>query len=147
MYKVIQLTNNAVGAVAAGSLIPLGAITRRYGCKGTNYPTFEVSTSGADTITITEEGYYRITYNGSLTGAAAGDLIVNLLSNNVEVISAMQTSTANGVNNISLSYIVRVLPNCSAVANNTPVTLQLQLDADSVELAGGISNIIIEKER
>lgn len=147
MYKVIQLTNQAVGAVAAGSLLPLGTITRRYGCKGTNVPTFEVSTSGADTITITEEGYYRITYNASLTGAAAGDLIVNLLTNGVKVVSSMQTSTANGVNNISLSYIVRVLPNCFAVANNSPVTIQLQLDAESVALVGGMSNIIIEKER
>ena len=147
MYKVIQLTNQAVGAVAAGNLIPLGIITRRYGCKGTNVPTFEVSTSGADTITITEEGYYRITYNGSLTGAAAGDLIVNLLNNGVEAVSSMQTSTANGVNNISLSYIVRVLPNCFAVANNSPVTIQIQLDSESVALVGGMSNIIIEKER
>ena len=55
-YKAIQLTNNAIPAVAAGGLIPLGRITRRVNanarCSGLD--TFMVGTSVADTITITE---------------------------------------------------------------------------------------------
>lgn len=149
MYKVIQLTNPSVGAVDAGALIPLGAITRRYGCRcDNNCSVFEVSTTGSNTIIINEEGYYHLTYTCSLVAGAAGDVVLDLLINNIEVITVSQTATAaDDVENITLNYVIRVLPNCNACVNNTPAIVQIRLDETSVALTGGTSNIVIEKSR
>lgn len=147
MYKVIQLTNNVIGAVEPNALLPLGAITRRYGCRcDNNSNVFEVTTTGANSIIINEEGYYHLTYTGNLTAGAIGEIILNLLVNNIEVLSIAQTATAVGdTENVSITYVLRVLPNCSACINNSPATVQVQLDETSVALTGGSSNIIIEK--
>lgn len=148
MYKVIQLTNPVVGAVEPAALVPLGAITRRYGCRcNDNNNVFEISTTDSNTVTINEEGYYRLTYTGSLVAGAAGLITLNLLVNGVEVLSVSQTAAAGDTENITFSYIIRVLPNCNACVNNSPAIVQLQLDADSVALTGGTSNLIIEKTR
>lgn len=149
MYKVIQLTDQTVGAVAPGALMPLGNITRRYGCTcNRGGQTFEVSTSGSDTITIFEDGYYHLTYVGSLTAGAVGEIILNLLINGAEIISSAETVTAVGdTANITIHYVIRVLPNCCSVVVNNPAIVQIQLDADSVALTGGTSNIVIEKVR
>lgn len=147
MYKVIQLTNQVIGAVAAGELLPLGAITRRYGCRAnSNSSVFEVSTTGSNTVTLLEEGYYHLTFNGSLTAAAVGDIVLNLLINNVEIISATGSTAAVGdFANISLSYVIRVLPSCNCVSN--PAVIQIGVDDTSVALTGGVGNLIIEKVR
>lgn len=149
MYKVIQLTNPVVGAVEPAALVPLGAITRRYGCRcNDNCNVFEISTTGSNTVTINEEGYYDFTYTGSLVAGAAGLVRLNLLVNGVEVLSMSQTAAAAGDTvNITIPYVIRVLPNCNACVNNSPAIVQLQLDADSVALTGGTSNLIIEKTR
>ena len=147
MYKVIQLTDTAVGAVEPNAFLPLGAITRRYGCRcNDNCNTFEVTTTGSNTIIINEEGYYRLIYTGSLTAGAVGDIILDLLVNGIEVLSVAQTATAVGdTENITLSFVLRVLPNCASVINNSPAIVQIRLDETSVALTGGTSNIIIEK--
>lgn len=149
MYRVIQLTNHSVGAVTAGSFLPLGNITRRYGCnENERCSVFEVSTTGSNTITINESGYYHLTYTGSLVAGAAGDIVLDLLVNGIEVFTVSQTATAVGdVENITLNYVVRVLPNCSACVNNTPAIVQIRLDETSVALTGGTSNIVVEKFR
>lgn len=148
MYKVIQLTNQAVGAVEPGALLPLGNITRRYGCRASNgCAPFEVSTSGSNTVTLNEDGYYHIDYVGSLTVGAAGAVLVDLLVNGVEVFSVAETATAaDDIVNLKLSYVVRVLPSCCALANS-PAIVQLRLDTESVAVTAGTSNIIIEKEK
>lgn len=141
--RLLQLTNTAVGAVAVDTLLPLGAITRKYCCGTQGQNTFAVSTTGANTITINDTGYYRITYVGSLT-TGAGTLVLNLLANGVAVETVTQTVVA-GTNNVVLDYIVRVLPNCASVPNNAPLTIQVENDATSVAITGGTSNIIVEK--
>ena len=142
-YQFIQLTDNTVGAVATDALLPLGNITRRYGNGSCCAATFEVSTSGSDTITINDSGYYKVSYVGSLIPAAAGELILTLTANGVAVTSVSDTVAAAGdVTNISLEYIVRVFPNCNAI-NNMPVILQIV--NSGVALTGGTSNLIVEK--
>lgn len=144
-YQFIQLTDNTVGAVATDALLPLGNVTRRYanncGCED----TFIVSTSGSDTVTITESGFYKVSYTGSLIPAAAGALTLNLTANGITVNTVSDTVAAAGdITNISLEYIIRVLPNCCSTINN-PVILQI-VNA-GVALTGGTSNLIIEKVR
>ena len=52
-YRVLQLTNSAVGAVAVDGYIPFGTITRKICCGRGDVRTFEVTTSNANTITYT----------------------------------------------------------------------------------------------
>ena len=67
-YRMIQMTNNAIPAVAANELLPLGTVTRRVCPRSCGCQTFELSYTGADTVTINEAGYYRVAY--TLSGAA-----------------------------------------------------------------------------
>lgn len=144
-YQFIQLTDRAVGAVATGALLPLGVVTRKYSNGGCNPSTFVVSTSGNDTITINEAGFYKVSYTGSLVGGAAGLITLTLTANGIDVISVSESDIAAGdTTNISLEYIIRVFPNCSSI-NNMPVILQIL--NEGVALTGGTSNIIVEKIR
>lgn len=144
-YRVLQLTNPAVGAVATGALLPLGAVTRKLcctnGCSSTT--TFNISTTGTNTITLNETGYYRITLNTTLVAGAVGLVTLSLLQDGVVVETVSQTATAVGDSeNITLTYVVRVYPNC-AVMMNSPS--QIQVSNTGVALTGGTSNIIVEK--
>ena len=144
-YQFIQLTDNTVGAVATDALLPLGVVTRRYGNGSCCANTFVVSTSGSDTITINESGYYKLSYTGSLSPEAAGEITFTLTANGISVVSVSDTvAAADDVTNISLEYIIRVFPNCSAI-NNIPVIVQIV--NEGVALTGGTSNLIVEKIR
>lgn len=143
-YRVLQLTNTAVGAVAADTLMPLGAVTRRICCSGNSgTPTFAISTSGTDTITLNKTGYYRVSYVGSLVAGTAGAVSLALVANGTPIYTVSETATAVGDTvNISLEYMVRVLPNCASVLN---APLNIQIENTGVALTGGTSNILIEK--
>lgn len=141
-YKLIQLTNKNVPEVAINGLLPLGNITRRVDCKS-DCPTFTVSTSGADTVTLSSAGYYRITYSLTALATAADALNVTLLANGSSVYSVSETPAAAGDSvNLSLIYTVRVFPQCDNVANNNPMTIQFQT---SGAITSGTSNLIIER--
>lgn len=144
-YRVLQLTNTNIGAVAADTALPLGTITRKLCCgnvQGTN--TFAIGTSGANFVQLNRTGYYKVTYTLSAVAAAAGAVTVELTQNGTTVATATQTATAAGdTANIALSFVVRVFPNCSSVAVNNPLTLQLT--NTGAALTGGVSNFIVEK--
>lgn len=140
-YRVLQLTNTSIGAVEADVLLPLGTTTRRGGTKGE--PIFSISTSGTDTVSLNKTGYYKISYVGSLVAGAAGVVSVALLSNGTPIYTISETAAAAGDTvNISLEYMVRVLPNCASVLN---APLNIQLENTGVALTGGTSNTLIEK--
>lgn len=141
-YQFIQLTDISVGAVAVDALLPLGNVTRKNADGTRCQDTFLVTTSGSDTVTITESGWYKISYVGSLVAEDAGLVTLNLVSNNVVVNTVSETAAAGDTVNISLEYIVRVFPSCRATSN-MPVALQI-INA-GVALTGGTSNLIIEK--
>lgn len=81
-------------------------------------------------------GLYLVTLNADLTPTAAGDIGLQLVRNGVAVPGAEATVTAatGDTYNIGFTTLVRVLPSCCVVNNNT--TLQVQATA-----AGTISNI------
>lgn len=142
-YKVIQLTNNNVGAVAADEYMPLGIVTRKIS-NGRSCPTpFNVTYSGSDTLELTECGYYRITYNASLVAEASGLVTLNLMAGGESVYSVSATATADGTVNLTLPYEVRVFTNCPSTPVNCPLLLQVQLETTGV--TGGTSNLIAEK--
>ena len=136
--KILQLTNLAIGAVAVDTLLPLGTVTRRFGCGNTRQSAFAVSTANANTITINEPGYYYINYSASLSASGAGDVILNLLVNGETVLTKTETASAVGFVDITVPYIVRVLP-C------VPVTIQVENDEGSVAITTGTSNVTVTK--
>lgn len=143
-YRVLQLTNPSIGAVALDGFFPLGNITRRIqeNCGGCS--TFNVTTSLADTVYLNEVGNYNITYNASLVASAIGIVSVALVVNGVEVYEAMSSAAAVGdVVNLTLPYQIRVCPNCASAPNNSPATVQVRLTGATISSAQ--SNMLIER--
>ena len=144
MYKVLQLTNNAIGGVTAESYMPLGNITRRISSGNTTCGTFNVSTTGANTVTLNEPGNYRISYSGSLTASAAGEITISLITNGTNVYSVTSTAAAaEDVVNLTLPYEVRVCPNTCCNPTNCPMTIQFELTG--TDITAGTSNVLIER--
>lgn len=143
-YKVIQLTNTNLGAVAVNEMLPFGKVTRKLNCKNYDSIPFTIETSGANVVIVNECGYYKITYNASLLTSNDGLYTLNLLVNGVNVYSVSETAsaTANYVN-LTLPYEIRVLPNQLQNQNSVPVDIQVQLQGTAI--TGGTSNILIEK--
>lgn len=137
MYRVLQLTNTNIGAVAEGGLLPLGTITRRVNRHDCGQKaTFGSTTTLTDTIIINEAGNYRVTYNGSLTADAAGTLDITLVQNADDVYTSSATAPAGTPTNITLIYEIRVLP-------DAPVNIQFKLGG--VALTDGVANALIER--
>ena len=143
-YRMIQLTNKNIQAVAANALMPLGIITRRV-CPRTNCcQTFEVTTSGADTVNITEQGYYRVTYNVSAISAAAGLVSFSLNVGGTSVYIGSATAAAVGDTvNVTISFMVRAFGNCASLPVNLP--LAIQVENIGAALTSAVSNIMIER--
>lgn len=141
--RLIQLTNATVGAVATATLLPVGIMTRRIMRSSDCEPTFLVATSANNSVYIQEEGFYKITYVGYLTAAAAGNIVVQLQINGVTQQTATVTATAAGTFPVILTFVTRVLPNCCSNSTNTPVLVQL--NNNGVALTGGTSNLLIER--
>lgn len=145
-YRVLQLTNKAVGAVSVNDYMPFGIITRRISC-GTGCGcdnTFTVTTTGANIVYLNEPGYYRITYSATLLADAIGVVSNALIANGVSVDTVGESASAVGDSvNLTIVYMVRVLPNCDSVPNNAPMSIQIQ--NTGVAVTGGTSNLLIER--
>lgn len=140
--RLLQLTNNTIGAVAANARIPLGVITRRIMRDTKCQPTFEVTTNANNALYITEPGMYRITYTGSLVVGAAGTITLNLLYNGAIANTVSVTAAAAGTYSVNLNFVVRILGNCCSGQQNLPALIQL--DNVGVALTGGSGNLVIE---
>lgn len=140
--KMIQMTNKNIGVVAINGFIPFGNITRRVDC-GNCCSAFTVSSSNTDTITINEEGYYRITYSITDLATAVGLNTITLVVNGVDTYTVGETVAAAGdAINLTFDYVVRVFKRCDNVATNNPMTIQVRAD-DAITSA--TANIIVER--
>lgn len=144
-YRLLQLTNAAIGPIPAATLLPVGIMTRRIVQEDACQNTFDVTTSVNNAIYINETGFYKITYTGYLTAAAAGDIIVELRINGVTMATATVTATAAGTVPVVFTFVTRVLSNCCGNVQNAPALVQLYNADTSVALSGGRSNLIIER--
>lgn len=143
-YRMIQLTNKNIQAVAANALMPLGSITRRVCPRMNCCQTFEVTTSGADTVNITEQGYYRVTYNVSAIPAAAGLVSFSLNVGGTSVYTGSATAAAAGDTvNITIPFMVRAFGNCASLPANLP--LAIQVENTGAALTSAVSDILIER--
>lgn len=141
-YRIIELQNDNIGAVADGSLMPFGRITRRISTTTGSGIPFEISTSGADTIQLTSKGYYKVMYSASVTPAAAGTITFTLLANGEPLYSVSDEVTTAREVNLTLIKSVRVFANCASCSTNCP--MQIQIRISGVALASGTSNIIVD---
>lgn len=140
--KILQMTNNNIGVVEINGFIPFGTITRRVDCGNCN-SAFTVSSSNTDTITINEEGYYKITYSITDVATAVGLNTLTLVVNGVDTYTVGETvATAGDAINLTLEYVVRVFKRCDDIATNNPMTIQVRAD-DAITSA--TANIIVEK--
>lgn len=146
-YKLIQLTNKQITGTAANTYIPLGLVTRKINSTACDIPTFTVGSSLADTVTINEPGYYKITYNSTLSPAAAGAVGVTLISNQDPIYSVSETAAAaDDLVNLTLVYVIRVCPNCCSAPLNCPVNIQIQLgDTALSATTASVGNLVIER--
>lgn len=136
------MTNKNIGVVAINGLIPFGTVTRRIDCSNCN-SAFTISSSNTDTITINEEGYYKITYSITDLATAVGLNSITLVINGVDTYTVGETvAVAGDAINLTLPYVVRVFRRCDNVATNNPMTIQVRAD-DAITSA--TANIIVEK--
>lgn len=144
-YRFIQITNNAIGPVAAATVLPIGVENHGIICANSCIPSFDISTTANNVAKINRPGYYKITYSGYLTAEAAGDIVVNLEVNGVVVATATATAAAAAQTiPISLTFMIRVLNNCpNNTAINTPQNIQFR--NAGIAITGGNSNVLIER--
>lgn len=143
-YRVLQMTNQTVGAVTVDGFMPLGVVTRRIQETCGGGTTFNVTTSQSDTVYLNEVGNYNVTYSGSLVASAEGEISVALIANGTQIYEVGSTAAAQGdVVNVTLPYQVRVCPNCASAPNNCPVAIQVQLTG--IAVTSGQANLLIER--
>jgi hypothetical protein len=143
--KILQLTNSAIGAVAANTYLPLGATTVVYPFDTYNcFPTYTVTSSTSDTLSINKSGTYRVIYSLSGVAEAAGEVVVTMNVNGVAKYAVSTTATADGTVNLTLPYEVYIPGNCATAPINVPAAIQFE--NAGVALTGGTSNLIVSKE-
>ena len=143
-YRVLQMTNLTIGAVAAEELLPLGNVTRRIQDSCADCHTFSVTTSQADTVYLNEVGNFNVLYSASLLAGAIGEVSVALIVNGVQIYEVGANAAAVGdAVNLTLPYQVRVCPNCAGSPNNCPVSIQVRLTG--VAVTGGQANLLVER--
>jgi hypothetical protein len=124
--KILQLTNAAIGAIAVNGTMPLGVATVVYPFDTNNcYPTYTVASSTSDTLVINKPGTYRITYNVSAIGGAAGDITLAMKVNGVSKYTVSTSLADAGVVNLTIPFEVYVPCNCANSPNNVPASIQI----------------------
>lgn len=143
--KILQLTNNTIGAISTNNNMPLGIATVIYPFDvGNCYPTYTVTSSTSDTLVINKSGVYNFIYNASVVATAAGEVTLALKVNNVVKYTVSATATAAGTVNLTIPYEIYVPCNCASIPNNVPASIQIQ--STGVDITSGTSNLIIDKE-
>ena len=144
--RILQLTNNTIGAVATNTNLPLGTTTVIYPFDVNNcYPTYTVQSSNSDTLVVNKSGVYNFVYNASIESVAAGNVIVELIVNGTTKYTVTETvAAANSFVNLTIPFEIYIPNNCASVPNNIPSYIQVK--NTGVALVSGTSNLIISKE-
>lgn len=101
-------------------------------------------TAGTGSISLTAIGYYLVSIevDAANTTATTGNITLELYTNGTAYAGAEATATSDSttdITHLSLSTLVRVLPNCCAITTNTPLTLTVV----NTGIAATISNATI----
>ena len=101
-------------------------------------------TAGSTTFKLSKPGYYYVTFNAVVTGAAAATIQAQLQNETVVVPGAVAAATitdAAQVTNLSFATIVKVLPSCCAIDN----TIKLSIINNADEGTYNVANLNITK--
>ena len=117
MKSLVYTTNATATAVAPGSAVPVGNITRKVGCD------YNV---GSNSIFINRAGYYIVDFAATITAGAAGNIKFDLQQNGQTIASSTESiATANTqYHSTAIPAVVRVF--CCAGA-----TLSVVVDGTS----------------
>lgn len=83
--------------------------------------------AGSTTFSLNKPGLYFVAFNavGTISGATAGVITVQLQNNGIAVPGALSSDTSastTDVRNISFTKVIRVNPSCCAVNNQANLT-------------------------
>ena len=84
-------------------------------------------TAGSTTFSLNKPGLYFVSFNavGTISGATAGAITVQLQNNGTAVPGALSSDTSastTDVRNLSFTKVIRVNPSCCAVNNQANLT-------------------------
>ena len=126
--SLIMMTTTTSSPVVANGIIPLTTITRRRG---------QVINGGTNSVLLGRPGYYKVNATITFTGQTAGDVIVNLQKNGIDVVgmtaSTTITTATTEVRSIAISGIVRVFCN-EDLATLTLVNNTVGITTSNVEI-------------
>ena len=130
--SLIQVANQSSQAVAADSIISLGAVQRRFGCN--------CRLSG-NAVEIDGQGYYTVDASVSVEPTAAGLVTVALYSNGVQVPGAVAYGSVDTAGNpVTLPITATLRQGCCC---DTEDTVSLVL----ITGAGTVSNVSMRVEK
>ena len=80
---------------------------------------------GTPTFSLNRPGLYYVAFNADALPTAAGDLVIQLRSNNKLVPGAIATTTGTTTSTESLSFsrIIQVKPSCCSIDNSVNLTV------------------------
>jgi lipid A disaccharide synthetase len=142
--RLLQLTNNSIGAIATNINMPLGVVTVVYPGCDCQCQTYSITSSTSDTLVINRAGTYQLIYNASLVATAAGNIVLELKLNGVTKYTVTVTATAAGTVNVTIPYELYIPCNCCNNPTNVPAYVQIQ--STGVAITSGTSNLIVDKE-
>ena len=129
--SLIQTSNQSVQTVADNSIISLGSVQRRFGC--------DCRLSG-NAIEITGSGYFLVDSTISVTPTEAGQIVVALYENGVQVPGAISYGTTGAVGEyVTLPLVATIRKMCCDTADTLTVVL--------IDGAGEVNNISTRVEK
>lgn len=138
---LLGVKNVGTQDLEVNGLINFGSVYRKY-CKKNScgIRTFDLS---GTSISLNQEGMYRITITTTFTAPAVGDVTLQLLEDGVAVSGAVVTDTistaTSDIRTVTLDYIVLV-DSSYILGRNTTVSKNISLQNTGV--ASTISNIV-----
>lgn len=135
--------NTATQTVPVAGFVNLGSVYRRY-CKKNScgIRTFDFDSSS---ISLNQQGFYKITLTATVSAPAAGDVTLQLLENGTPITGALATETITTATtefrNIAIDYFILVDKTC--ILNNLS-TLAKSISVQNTGVAATITNIIVD---
>ena len=109
MKAALYTANTNSQTVAAGGMLALGSVVRRFGNDRCCNPVINLVNNG---ITLNDPGYYTVSVDVTDLPTAEGPVTVTLYQDGNPVVGAVATNTAGAASaatSIALSAIVRVI--------------------------------------
>ena len=129
--SAIYMADTASNTVAVGQIVPFGSTIRRFGCN---------LMGNGNAVDVRGSGYYRVSFNATITPSAAGTAVVALQRNGQSVQGATASITAAAAAQPQTAAFTALIRECGCACDSA-LTVVLT-GADSV-----VTNAAIEVEK